>query len=221
MTLKQRLIDTLHSDTFTEKELRHLIYDLDTYDLWLNVCRDQILSEPFMREFRDRIYWAVVSERQILSESFIGQFAHHLNWRAISLCQCLSEQFIVTHQNAVDWDLIFVSQILSPEFIKKNQFRTRISRLKMLQYTLVEELGGMNVESPTGGNPVYGCTEGMDRVRLIMGEDCIEYNAFLLKLRAHTDSKLRSDVYSNLATYTRYYNESFDITIKGHNNNEV
>ena len=52
-----------------------------------------ILSENFIREFKDKIDWKYISIYQKLSENFIEEFQDKVNWDYISKYQTLSENF--------------------------------------------------------------------------------------------------------------------------------
>ena len=54
----------------------------------------QKLSEDFIREFQDKVYWYNISTYQKLSESFIRDFQDKVNWYFISKHQKLSNEFI-------------------------------------------------------------------------------------------------------------------------------
>ena len=47
---------------------------------WDFISECQELSEPFIREFADRVNWGYISRDQILSEPFIREFADKVDW---------------------------------------------------------------------------------------------------------------------------------------------
>lgn len=44
------------------------------YKNWVDISCHQCLSEGFIREFKDKVYWRLISEYQYLSEDFIREF---------------------------------------------------------------------------------------------------------------------------------------------------
>ena len=88
---------------------------------WESISWCQTLSEEFIREFKDEVYWAPISETQKLSESFIREFADMVSWEYISQHQILSEEFIREFADKVDWTGISIYQTLSEDFIREFQ----------------------------------------------------------------------------------------------------
>ena len=88
---------------------------------WESISWCQTLSEEFIREFKDEVYWSPISESQKLSESFIREFADMVFWDKISQHQVLSEEFIREFADKVDWTGISIYQTLSEDFIREFQ----------------------------------------------------------------------------------------------------
>lgn len=70
---------------------------------WSELCRNKILSEEFIREFKDYVNWYYVSSSQSLSENFIREFKDSVDWRYIGIRQNLSKEFIYEFYDKVDW----------------------------------------------------------------------------------------------------------------------
>lgn len=88
---------------------------------WFWLARDGILSESFIREFQNRLYWPFICQYQRLSEAFIREFQYHVEWWLISQYQILSESFICEFAYRVDWWRISRYQQLSIEFIRAHK----------------------------------------------------------------------------------------------------
>ena len=58
----------------TENQIRQAVTN-GTLVNWTNVSVHQHLSEPFLREFAEKVNWTNVSMYQRLSEDFIREFA--------------------------------------------------------------------------------------------------------------------------------------------------
>ena len=101
------------------KQLHLLINSLKIALNWEHLTRGHILSDDFMREFKDEIDWLCVSKYQNLNEGFIREFKKYVNWEWISLCQRLSEDFIREFKDKVYWSWISVHQHLSEDFIRE------------------------------------------------------------------------------------------------------
>lgn len=46
---------------------------------WIGISRNQCLSEEFIREFQDKVYWKFIREKQKLSDEFLDEFNHKEN----------------------------------------------------------------------------------------------------------------------------------------------
>ena len=57
---------------------------------WYIISHTYILSEHFIREFKDKVNWNLISINQELSENFIREFQNKVNWYWISKFQILS-----------------------------------------------------------------------------------------------------------------------------------
>ena len=55
--------------------------------------KKNVLSEDFIREFKDKVFWTGISWNQRLSEDFIREFKDKVNWYRISCNQQLSDSF--------------------------------------------------------------------------------------------------------------------------------
>jgi hypothetical protein len=118
----------------TEKDIRSLKKDNDD---WFQICIYQILSEKFIKEFKNKIDWSCVSKYQKLSEKFIREFKDNVNWRYISEYQKLSEKFIREFKDNVDWFYISINQKLSEKFIR--EFKDNVNWLCVSEYQKLSE----------------------------------------------------------------------------------
>ena len=87
---------------------------------WFSVSKYQVLSEPFIEKYIDKLNLVHISQNQKLSETFIEKYQDKLSWHHISKYQKLSEPFIEKFKNKVDWYSISIYQKLSESFIEKN-----------------------------------------------------------------------------------------------------
>ena len=81
----------------------------------------QPLSEEFIEQNKDLVYWPCISKYQKLSEGFIEQNKDLVYWPRISIYQKLSEEFIDQNKDLVIWPCISAYQKLSEEFIDRNK----------------------------------------------------------------------------------------------------
>jgi hypothetical protein len=112
---------------FTQPQSLETIKRLESLscNYWPSISKYQQLSEPFIREFHDKVYWPYISCFQQLSEDFIREFKDEVDWSFISQYQKLSEPFIREFKNRVDWIGISFFQQLSEPFIK--EFHSKIN----------------------------------------------------------------------------------------------
>jgi hypothetical protein len=96
---------------------------------WFYISKRCVLSEEFIREFANEVFWDEISDYQILSEEFIREFQHLLNWHAISSKQNLSDDFLLEFQNKVDWYWYFVRRDASFRIMKKFLFKSNHKHL--------------------------------------------------------------------------------------------
>ena len=81
----------------SEKDIEDIRKDPDNQN-W-NYLSEYNLSEEFMREFQDKIYWFAVCYYHSLSEEFILEFQDKLGWLNISRYQALTKEFIAHNFN--------------------------------------------------------------------------------------------------------------------------
>jgi hypothetical protein len=99
----------------------NFIREFKDYVNWVNISYDQVLSESFIREFKDMVSWAGISERQILSESFIREFKHKVFWGYISHNQKFEDEFVLEFLD-----------ILLPEWVLSNPKLKLSDQVKLL-----------------------------------------------------------------------------------------
>ena len=87
---------------------------------WFSVSKYQVLSEPFIEKYKDKVNWYSISLFQKLSETFIEKYQDKLSWHRISKYQKLSEPFIEKFKDKVEWNYVSTYQKLSESFIEKN-----------------------------------------------------------------------------------------------------
>ena len=102
------------------KQLRPIIIKQLTPNDWILISKKN-LSEDFIREFKDKVFWYFISKYQTLTEDFIREFKHKVYWSCISRFQTLSEDFIREFQHKVVWVWISRYQTLSEDFIREFQ----------------------------------------------------------------------------------------------------
>lgn len=86
------------------------------YKTWGILSMKGHLSEDFIREYQDKVYWDYISIYQKLSESFIREFRDKVDWYRISDSQKLSESFIREFKDKLYWCFIAMYQVFSQEF---------------------------------------------------------------------------------------------------------
>jgi hypothetical protein len=112
-------------------------FDFNNYENYLKP-----LSESFIEQNKDRVYWPWISTFQKLSESFIEQNKDRVDWVCISKFQKLSESFIEQNKDRVDWHCISEYQKLSESFIEQNKDRVYwycISIFQKLSESFIEQ----------------------------------------------------------------------------------
>lgn len=68
---------------------------------WYCISKVKNLSENFIREFQNNVYWGRISHYQKLSENFIREFQDKVHWGCISKFQELSEDFKKEFQHKI------------------------------------------------------------------------------------------------------------------------
>ena len=58
----------------------------------------------------DKDYDSIYTHKYLLSENFIRKFKDEIDWSWVSICQTLSEDFIREFKDKVDWDYIYNHQ---------------------------------------------------------------------------------------------------------------
>jgi hypothetical protein len=103
-------------------KVKKTISEMDRMD-WLEVSKNKVLSEDFIREFQDKVDWGMISIHSKLSEDFIREFSEKVEWFYISFHSILSENFIREFQNKVYWSFISRHH-LSDDFVE--EFKDRV-----------------------------------------------------------------------------------------------
>jgi hypothetical protein len=57
---------------------------------WYAVCKNEKLSDSFIRKLQGHLDWEAVAEFQVLSEDIIKEFAYRMNWTTVIACQNVS-----------------------------------------------------------------------------------------------------------------------------------
>jgi predicted glycosyltransferase len=61
------------NNKYSEEKIRKVVNKLDDYD-WMYISCNRKLSEEFIKEFQNKVYWSNTSCYQKLSEDFIREF---------------------------------------------------------------------------------------------------------------------------------------------------
>jgi len=122
------LLDSL----FTISFLKEHAHKFNNYQ-WQWVSEKQILSEDFIREFKDKVYWTLICENQTLSEDFINEFEDKVDWSLISIYQRpfnkkFSIEFLKKNINKIDWGCYSVFHTLTTE--EKKEFKKELKKIK-------------------------------------------------------------------------------------------
>ena len=93
---------------------------------WRNISQLNLLSENFMQENKNNLFWPLVFSHQKLKVNFIKEMVNEFNWNKniwylISLHQILDNKFIRFFSDKVDWDNIIWKQKLNEEIIEEFQ----------------------------------------------------------------------------------------------------
>jgi hypothetical protein len=94
--------------------------DKFTFDIWLNICKNQILPTWFIKKYKAYVSWDSICQDQYLTEEDIEKFSDKVYWNYISQYQKLSEKFILSHIDKFDMFTVIMYQKLSEEFIYKH-----------------------------------------------------------------------------------------------------
>ena len=126
--LFNRIADEIGPDTmvdlyiFIQRNLKNIENKVRNFRIhyWETISR-MLLTDDFIRDFRDEVDWKWISSTQQRNENFIEEFKEKINWEAVSRYQDLSEDFIKQHQDKLDWKWISRYQVLSEDFIQEFQ----------------------------------------------------------------------------------------------------
>lgn len=76
-----------------------------------------IVTDEFIEEFKDKIYWGLLLEARVFPETFLVKYQDHLDWDSVSKYQVLTEDFIHLWRNKLNWDFICAYQQMSETFL--------------------------------------------------------------------------------------------------------
>jgi hypothetical protein len=95
-------------DNYRESLLRGIDVNKSENELrlgsWYNISTYHNLSEEFIKEFKDKVFWKSISKNQILSESFIREFENRVSWIEISRRFVFSFDFLNEFKEKIIWD---------------------------------------------------------------------------------------------------------------------
>lgn len=119
-------------------EILGTTYKSDQEIDWMELSSSNyILSEFFIEEFKDKLYWDFISAYQPLTEDFMRKHQDRLKWNIISQNQVLSWNFILEFKDRVSWRDICRYQpfIEDPEYLKIDRILLNSNRM----YNLYQE----------------------------------------------------------------------------------
>jgi len=70
------------SDVITKVKINKICNMKKEFD-WIEICEKYKLSEEFIREFSEEVYWDYISVFQPLSDELIREFSEKVNWYCI------------------------------------------------------------------------------------------------------------------------------------------
>ena len=120
-------------------------FDWNDYKFYSN----NILSEDFIREFKDKVDWSAICRYQKLSEEFIEEFQDKLYWKHISGYQELSVEFIKKFRHKIDWELLSCSKYIDEDTLRKFQYSIdwdRVSRFAEFRFLTDKQLSEKFIE---------------------------------------------------------------------------
>ena len=120
-------------------------FDWNDYKFYSN----NILSEDFIREFKDKVDWSAICRYQKLSEEFIEEFQDKLYWKHISCYQELSVEFIKKFRHKIDWELLSCSKYIDEDTLRKFQYSIdwdRVSRFAEFRFLTDKQLSEKFIE---------------------------------------------------------------------------
>lgn len=100
----------------------------------------QVLTEDFMRDFKDKLDWDTISLCQTLGSTFIDEFADLLNWSIMSETQMLTIDQMQNYAPNLHWNGVSKFQVLTPEFIVKYKHMLNWDSLPQYQTITAEIL---------------------------------------------------------------------------------
>lgn len=91
------------------------------------------LSEDFIHQFQEDVWWGYISYYQKLSENFIRDFQDKVQWHNVSFYQQLSESFIMEFQHKIKWSSLLARECLFSKPLFSNIFLLQFSdKIKQL-----------------------------------------------------------------------------------------
>ena len=83
---------------------------------------NNILSEDFIREFKDKVDWSAICRYQKLSENFIREFKDKVHWGVVSIYQNnLSDEFKTEFANKLNFVVSNDVALVFPDDTTKNR----------------------------------------------------------------------------------------------------
>ena len=83
------------------------------------ICDNQVLSQDFMREYKDIVDWSAISRSQRLSESFMEEMKDYIDWTWASYKQKMSAHFIETHLDDINLYCLMKKDAYIPKAVQR------------------------------------------------------------------------------------------------------
>lgn len=117
--MKKLDVDYFANNNLSEEEIRENIPTLNKIKGWDYISMYQILSEEFIREFKDKLNWEGISCYQKLSPQFIIEMKDYIEWEDICKHGIITSEIIEKCSDLVDWNRLVIYQKLDEKILDK------------------------------------------------------------------------------------------------------
>lgn len=92
--------------TGSNEKLNEKLFDVCDFYFWIKLSSSVVLSEKFIRKFKDKINWYRITEHQTLSENFMRDFVYKIDWSQAFVSQNLSRDFLLEIDEMLHGDFL-------------------------------------------------------------------------------------------------------------------
>lgn len=143
-------ISTIRDENLDPIQLsEEFMLEFKNYLYWNELCREQNFSYDFIKNNHNYLNMFKICNKFKFTENQMRELKDYLKWDIISIYQNLSEEFIIEFKDSLNWKNIIINQQISENLIRENlhrisNFKLYSDKIKFTEEFLIEFKDIMN-----------------------------------------------------------------------------